>query len=101
MGKDVHVIFYTIDLIEVTFFMIQYPPDIFKKLMPVISRHDGISVFCTEHNLIEYLGIRAHEFVFVEPRCGSGFICPTYAPDYIRSYLNLIPSGFSNNSEEI
>ena len=52
------------------------------------SRHDGISVFCTEYNLIEYLGIRAHEFVFVEPRCGSGFICPTHAPDYIRSYLN-------------
>jgi hypothetical protein len=53
-----------------------------------LRQGQAISVFCTEHNLIEYLGIRAHEFVFVEPRCGSGFICPTHAPDYIRSYLN-------------
>ncbi len=86
MGKEVNVIFYTIDLIEVTFFMIQYPLDIFKKLMPVISRHDGISVFCTEHNLIEYLGICAHEFVLLNHFVVQISVCPTDSPDCIRSY---------------
>ncbi len=53
--------------------MIKYPTDIFKEFMPVISRHGGISVFCAKHNLIKYLGICAHEFVIVEPLCGSDF----------------------------
>jgi hypothetical protein len=62
MSEDVEVIFYAIDLVKVTLFIVQDSPDVCKKLFAVGGGQYGRSVFCAEHNLIEYLSVGAHSF---------------------------------------
>ncbi len=76
MRKNMDMILHTIYLVEVTLLVFKNARHVFEKVTAMRCCQGGCSVFCTEHNLIEYLGIAAHG---VEPLRGSGyhlFFCP-------------------------
>ena len=85
-----------------TFLVFEQAPNVFKQFISFIFCESALSVFCTKYNLIKYLGISTHWFLFfIQPYqgfpIGFSFIhkCTFRSTGCAFGYSYLIPLGFT------
>src|SRR6056297_96817 len=60
MCYNMKMILNSIYSVEMTFFILHNSPNIFEQIISLLFLKDGLSILCTENNLINQLRIRAH-----------------------------------------
>jgi hypothetical protein len=81
VGKDMKVIFHTIDPVHVALIVVQDPPNIFEQHISLVYLQARSPVFGTEDDVIENLCIGAHDQIAYKMYvCLSGSFYYLYEP---------------------